>query len=123
MEMNFKNKDQEKYFNKFKSEKIDENTLNKAEHKANKLKKSSSSFLLLIEMVKSHLSGKFKIPTKELAIIIGAIVYVVSPIDAVVDLIPFVGYVDDATVIGIALKALFETIEKYKKYKESNSNA
>ena len=46
------------------------------------------------------------------AVIIGALGYFISPIDAVPDLIPGVGYVDDAGVIASALAALATNISE-----------
>jgi uncharacterized membrane protein YkvA (DUF1232 family) len=40
------------------------------------------------------------------ALIIGALAYLVNPFDAVPDLIPFAGYLDDLSVITAALAAL-----------------
>jgi len=51
------------------------------------------------------------------ALAIGALVYLVSPIDAVPDIIPILGLVDDAGVIGVAVAALGAALEKYKKNK------
>ena len=44
------------------------------------------------------------------AVIVGAIGYFISPADAVPDLVPGVGYVDDAAVIASALAAVGSNI-------------
>jgi len=43
-------------------------------------------------------------------IIAGALLYVISPLDAIPDLTPFVGYADDATVVALTLTAVAESV-------------
>lgn len=47
------------------------------------------------------------------AIAIGALLYLVSPIDAIPDVIPGLGLSDDAAVIAIAVATLAVELEKY----------
>ncbi len=47
------------------------------------------------------------------AIAIGALLYLISPIDAIPDVIPGLGLSDDAAVIAIAIAALAVELEKY----------
>jgi hypothetical protein len=49
------------------------------------------------------------------ALAIGALVYLVSPIDAVPDMIPFAGLLDDAAVIGAAVGRLYTELKPYLK--------
>jgi uncharacterized membrane protein YkvA (DUF1232 family) len=48
------------------------------------------------------------------AVIIGALVYFVSPIDAIPDLTPVVGYIDDAAVIAAAVARLGHALDRYR---------
>lgn len=57
------------------------------------------------------------------ALAIGALLYLVSPIDAVPDIIPILGLVDDAGVIGVAVAALGTALAKYKKNKAEQDGA
>ncbi|MGH9837802.1 MAG: YkvA family protein [Blastocatellia bacterium] len=47
-----------------------------------------------------------RVPTTEKALVAGAIVYVISPIDVIPDLIPFVGQVDDVYLVSLTLLRL-----------------
>ncbi len=49
------------------------------------------------------------------AVAIGALIYLISPIDAVPDPIPIAGLADDATVIIGAVTTLAMTLAKYKR--------
>lgn len=48
-----------------------------------------------------------RVPTTEKALLIGAIVYVISPLDLIPDVIPFVGEVDDLYLVSLTLLRLF----------------
>lgn len=60
-------------------------------------------------------------PEWAIAAIIGAIIYVVSPLDAVPDIIPIAGWVDDGAVVAAAVKALEEVIKAFIKYKNERN--
>lgn len=47
-------------------------------------------------------------------IAIGALLYAVSPIDALPDIVPILGLTDDAAVITAAVTALGSSLNKYK---------
>jgi len=47
-----------------------------------------------------------RVPTAEKALVAGAIVYVISPIDLLPDLIPFIGQVDDIYLVSLTLLRL-----------------
>jgi uncharacterized membrane protein YkvA (DUF1232 family) len=49
------------------------------------------------------------------SIAIGALVYLVSPIDAIPDAIPFAGLLDDVGVIAAAVAKLAQELSKYRK--------
>jgi len=47
------------------------------------------------------------------AVVIAALLYLIDPLDAVPDLIPFVGLLDDLAVITAALKVLSEQTQSH----------
>ena len=62
---------------------------------------------------------RFKISKATLGIIVGTLIYVISPIDLVPDIIPVLGLLDDAAIIGVAVKALHDEIKRYDEWKNS----
>ncbi|MBL4771933.1 MAG: DUF1232 domain-containing protein [Planctomycetes bacterium] len=50
-------------------------------------------------------------PTKDRAIILGALAYLILPIDLIPDFIPVVGFGDDALVIGKAVAAVNKNVD------------
>lgn len=49
-------------------------------------------------------------PTHVRVILLGALAYFVMPVDVVPDLLPMLGYTDDAAVLAAALKAVTDAI-------------
>ena len=85
--------------------------------KKNKLKRSERSelkgrmrsfhmFLPNMVMMLARLIKDPRVPTAEKALFIGAIVYVISPLDFIPDVLPFIGQVDDLYVVALTLLRL-----------------
>ena len=67
-------------------------------------------------MINSDIKGEFKIPALDKLKIIGAILYVITPVDAVLDIIPFFGFGDDIAVVTYVLTKLNNLINSYEEY-------
>lgn len=116
------NEREKKYYEKFKSNQISNKNIKKGEEKARKLgSEKENDFLLLIEMLKAVKSGKYQLPKWAIPVIIGTVIYVISPIDAVPDFIPVAGWLDDGAVVTAAVKGLEEVIKAYIKYKKERN--
>lgn len=72
---------------------------------------------LLWAMLKAATAGK-NIPKATVATIVGALLYFVIPTDIIPDFIPLAGYLDDATVVGVAISAIGYDIDKFKESTE-----
>ncbi|CUT05620.1 Uncharacterized membrane protein YkvA, DUF1232 family [Candidatus Kryptobacter tengchongensis] len=74
---------------------------------------------LLWMCVDDYLEGNYtKIPFKTIIAIAGALIYFLSPADAIPDFIPGIGYIDDAAVVGMVIKAIFSDLENYAQWKK-----
>ena len=118
---NFNEDDLNNEFNNgnYKRDNISEDELNQAKKKANKLGNKASAFLDLIALVKDAIAGEYPIDKAILAIFIGAIIYVVSPVDLIPDFIPVLGWLDDVAVIGIILASYQKLIDDWRIWKAS----
>lgn len=77
---------------------------------------------LFIDLFKSYINGSYRdISTKSILTVIGALIYFVSPIDAIPDFIVGLGFLDDATILAYTFKQINKDIEKYKLWKENNN--
>lgn len=76
-----------------------------------------SEIRVLIAMLKSWVKGDYTdIPWMTLLLSVGALVYFVNPLDAVPDIVPAVGLLDDATVIGFVLASIKQDLQNFKIY-------
>lgn len=69
---------------------------------------------LLFELVRAYADGSYRrVPFGSIAMAVVAIGYFLSPVDAIPDAIPVVGYVDDALVVGLVITAIQEDLRNY----------
>ena len=88
-----------------------------AHEKAAKLGGFFEEFELLWQMLKDYHSGAYRnVPWKFIAAAGLAVFYLLNPFDVVPDVLPVIGYVDDAAVFGLVLSSFKSEIEKYKKH-------
>lgn len=71
-------------------------------------------------MITDYIKGNYKVDWKTIAVITGAIIYFLAPLDLIPDFIPIVGYLDDLTVIKIALNMVKKDFDIYKTWKLDN---
>ena len=109
-------KNAKKLYEKYKKIKITAEDLKKAGKLKNNLGAVATKFELLVRMVKSDRRGEFKISTMDKAKIAGAIIYVISTIDAVPDILPIIGFGDDIGVVAYVISKLGNLISEYEKF-------
>lgn len=113
-------KSAEKIFEELQGKPIDEEVIKGAEEKASNLGDVYDDFILMLSMVKDAFKGKFKVPKKQLLMIAAAIGYVFMPIDAVPDIVPVVGYLDDIAIVGIVIKSIGDILKEYAEFKKNS---
>ncbi len=75
---------------------------------------------LLIEMAKEYTEGTYRnMPIATAVAIVSALAYFISPIDLITDVLPVIGHLDDAAVIGACFSLINGDIEKYKKWRDA----
>ena len=87
------------------------------------LEKFAQDIKLLFSLIKDYANGTYReVPWITIASIIGALLYVFSPIDLIPDFIPVLGLTDDAAVVALCLAGISKDLEKYRKWKNSIAN-
>ena len=77
-----------------------------------------SDLKLLFSIVKDYISGDYRaIPYWSVAAIVAALIYVLSPVDLIPDVIPGIGLVDDAMVVGACLAMVEQDLHAYRDWK------
>jgi len=83
------------------------------------LKRFIEDSKLLTALVKDWRAGKYRQALYgTIAAVVFALIYVFNPFDIVPDFLPFVGALDDATVIGALLMLVERDLTKYRSWKE-----
>lgn len=83
--------------------------------------KNMGDIVCAISLVRSYMQGEYReIPVGSIVGIVSALVYIVSPVDLIPDAIPGIGFIDDAAVIGFALKNISNDIEDYRQWRKKN---
>ncbi len=90
----------------------------KFESYGSKIKSGKDDAVTLMEMIKAWGSGKYReVPRATLLLGIAALIYFVNPFDAIPDLVPATGLLDDVTVIGLVLASIKEDVEKFRDWR------
>ena len=75
--------------------------------------------MLFIEMIREYFRGNYtELPLKTITLIIAAVIYLVSPVDAIPDFIIGIGFVDDGAVVAYVFNSLSKDIDRFKTWKE-----
>ena len=93
--------------------------IRKAKKLARFLGEFSENFLVVVRLVEAVIKGEYQIETWNLVKLIGAIMYVILPLDAVPDAIPVLGFTDDIAVVAEILKSMADIINDFKKWEEN----
>ena len=119
----FNEKDAKKIFDGFDSYTQDD--ADKVMNNADRIEKimsngTLSKFLKDVKVYFRMLSDVFsrrytRVPKGTVAAIIGSLLYVLSPVDLIPDVIPVIGYLDDAAVLTLCLKFAKHDVDEYKR--------
>ena len=86
------------------------------------LKRFVEDAKLLIALVKDYRAGGYRqAPFGIIAAIVFSLIYVFNPFDLVPDVLPFIGAVDDATVVGACLILVEQDLKKYRNWLQRGS--
>ena len=71
-------------------------------------------FQAMLRLIRAYSEGHYpEVPENTLVVIVAAIIYVVNPLDVIPDALPALGYLDDATVIQLAVRRSRQTLDDF----------
>ena len=86
------------------------------------LKRFVEDAKILIALVKDYRAGGYRqTPYGIIAAIVFSLIYVFNPFDLMPDVLPFIGAVDDAAVVGACLLLVEKDLKKYRNWLEGGS--
>ena len=87
------------------------------------LRRYLNDIKLYFQMLGDIFTGKYtKFPIGTIAAIIGTLLYVLLPVDLIPDLVPVVGYLDDAAMLALCLNFTRFDVDEYKKNRKQLSD-
>ena len=76
--------------------------------------------LAMVRLARDYQTGDYRdTPRPKLLIVIAAIIYFVSPFDVIPDWLPVLGHIDDAFVVGLALKSVRAELDSFMAWETS----
>lgn len=119
----------EKEFHKFSKKGYSENDAKKVLDNENKiidlflknekLRDFIDEVKLFFRLVRDFVMGEYRnVPLGTIVSIVGSLLYVLSPLDVISDLIPVIGFLDDAAVMGLCMKFVHDDVQDYKNWLE-----
>jgi uncharacterized membrane protein YkvA (DUF1232 family) len=59
------------------------------------------------------------LPWRAVVGVVAGLLYFVSPLDAVPDFLPFLGFIDDAAVLGFILRSMEKDVRAFREWEEA----
>lgn len=101
-----------------------ENFLERLERKLSKIPfagKYLSDVPVLISLVKAYIDKEYtEIPIGSIIAVISSLIYLLSSIDIIPDVVPGIGFLDDAAVIATVYALIHDDIEEYRVWRDVN---
>lgn len=110
------------------SEKVTEDDVQKVVDKAEDIKGKFESHgplgrfvndvKVMLSLISDYWNGSYReVPWWAISAVVAALLYVLSPIDLIPDVIPVIGYIDDAAVVGACLLMVEQQLSEYESWK------
>jgi uncharacterized membrane protein YkvA (DUF1232 family) len=91
----------------------------KADRNRGAFSEGIDALMAFIRLVLAWVRGEYRdISTKTVVMIVAAIIYFVTPFDAVPDFIPWLGFTDDLTFVLFVLARVREELDKFVGWEE-----
>jgi uncharacterized membrane protein YkvA (DUF1232 family) len=92
------------------------------EDKLPRLRQLMEQGKVMLDMVRDYATGAYReVPYWAISAISIALLYVLNPVDVILDVIPGIGFLDDAAVVAFCLKLIEREVTKYKDWKRGAS--
>jgi len=86
-------------------------------HRKGPIARVWDDLMTFLRLIKAWATGSYReAPWKSIALVIGAVLYFVSPLDAIPDIIPIIGFADDAFIIGFVMRAIRKDVRAFREW-------
>ena len=78
----------------------------------------------LFQLLQDYVRGNYReIPWWTLGAIATALTYILIPLDAIPDVIPVAGYIDDVAVLKLCLELIGKDLESYRRFRRARDDS
>lgn len=89
----------------------------KSQRNRRKLRSAWRDLSALLRMLRAWKDRTYtKLPKKTIVAALAAVVYFVNPMDLMPDVIPLLGFIDDAAVLGLVMAAIRDDLERFQEW-------
>lgn len=99
-----------------------ENKLQKLFESIKALKPLYDDFVDTLSLIKDSICGAYSMPFNVIAALAGGLLYVLSPVDLVPDVVPLLGFLDDAAVFAFLMRLYKKDLDAYRAWKASETD-
>ena len=101
---------------------LEQASVKAAHHKSGPLEALWEDLVTLLRMLQAYGARKYAaIPVATLLMIVTTVGYFVMPIDLIPDFLVAVGFLDDATLIGLTIRSVQAELQKFREWEQTNS--
>lgn len=80
----------------------------------------ASDVAVMVSMIRAYVKKQYtEVPKTSILLAIATVIYVLNPFDILPEVLPLIGYVDDAAALGMLLQSLHMDLKKYKEWQKS----
>ena len=101
---------------------MSDDEIRKAKGLAGFLGELAEDFLLIVRMIESVMKGEYTLQIWELVKLIGAVAYVLLPLDVIPDFILGLGFSDDILVVKEVLESMANIITRFRMWEKRDQN-
>ena len=100
-----------------------EDAQRKAERNRGRMSEALEGLQSLCRLINAWLRGKYTVvPWRTIVLSIAGIIYFVNPLDLIPDLLPIVGFLDDAGVLAFVLHSIRKDLDRFLDWERLNPN-
>jgi uncharacterized membrane protein YkvA (DUF1232 family) len=98
------------------------NAVAKADKNKSILKKVWVDLMTLFRLIRAWISRDYRdVPWQTMVLATAAVVYFINPLDLIPDPIPFLGFLDDSSVIGFVLYSISGDIKRFLEWEQTKT--
>jgi uncharacterized membrane protein YkvA (DUF1232 family) len=104
------------------TEKLTGDATQKADEHRIELGEVFTDLQTLLRLINAYAKGDYRvIPARTIVAAVGAVIYFVSPVDAIPDVIPGIGFVDDAAVLYFVVKVIASDLDDFRRWEDEQT--